>query len=329
MPHSLQSTRSTLPISPSALALHRLQKTGRRPRPPSTMSRPHILHAAVSTIAPRTQFHAIKPAGWGRLGRPPPSILQPASGGRAHAGCAAACRVLYGPHTGKCCKGWGHAGCAAATLWRAAAPVPAQPFASAARPRPTGRPPRCCACAARSAARSLQRPTGASGTARTRAEGPPQKSSARAAALAAGAATARPNAACAARTLPSSGLPAGPGCSARRHAASTLCVARPARARAGRPPIRKNASTSMRAQGCGRRSTGPGTRRNEKGSKSGGRKRGRSAGGTLLPSLPLHAPGRPSPRHDARRRASRMRAPVPSAPISPLHASPAPRPPVL
>ena len=205
-------------------------------------------------------------------------------------------RVLYAPRTGKCCKGWGHAGCAAATLWRAAAPAPAQPFASAATTRPTGRPPRCGACAARSAARSLRRSTGASGTAPTRAERPMQKSIARTAALAAGAATARPNAACAARTLPSSGLPAGPCCSARRNAATTPCAARPARERAGRRPIRKNASTSMRAQGCGRRSTGrPGTRRNEKGRKSGGRKRGRSAAAGALSSSPAPPPP-PAPR---------------------------------
>ena len=226
-------------------------------------------------------------------------------------------RVLYAPRIGKCCKGWGHAGCAAATLWRAAAPAPAQHFASAATTRPTGRPPRCGACAARSAARSLRRSTGASGTAPTRAERPMQKSIARAAARAAGAATARSNAACAARTLPSSGLPAGPCCSARRNAATTPCAARPARARAGRRPTRKNASTSMRAQGCGRRSTGPGTRRNEKGRKSGGRKRGRSAGGASS-SFPLTPPCTQPP-VAAHRACAAPPRPLPSPSTHPQH----------
>ena len=45
LPHSLQPMVTTLPYSLSALAVHRLQCTGRMPRPCGSMSRPHSAQA--------------------------------------------------------------------------------------------------------------------------------------------------------------------------------------------------------------------------------------------------------------------------------------------
>ena len=90
LPHSLQSMRSVLAASLSALAAHRLQKV-RAPRPYGAKVRPHSLQAVRTGIAPRIGYAAIRLAGRpsghapgrarsGRAARaiPPPPFASPA-----------------------------------------------------------------------------------------------------------------------------------------------------------------------------------------------------------------------------------------------------------
>ena len=74
LPHSLQSTLSILAISLSALAAHRLQWTGREPRPYGSKWRPHSPQAYCSAAsALRLGITAALPARGGDGGRFPRS----------------------------------------------------------------------------------------------------------------------------------------------------------------------------------------------------------------------------------------------------------------